>query len=485
MSNTPDKDWNFRSAIVRGVSWSTAATVITQSTTFLTFGILAKFFLTPADFGLVAMITVLTGFAGLFTDFGLGAALIQNPNIRESHKSSIFWLGVTTGAVLAITISLFSSAIGDFYEKPALQPMVAPLALTLLLGSLSSVHLSLLRKDLDFKSVAIVSIIADLSSAVIAIAAAAGGAGAWALVLKILSLQIVFLVGSWAFSKWRPRFEFCTASVREVIGFGASFFSARMLVYITGKLGELVVGKFAGDSALGIYSNACKIVLAPVGVIKNQTLAIFFPAFSTIQHDLPRVRKITLKLSGLLALVGFPVLFFIVVASSSFVDCFLSKAWDDMKLALVLLSFVAMFEISIFPNVIFLSQGKPSQYFKLMLGTKTISVIGTIVGVATYGITGMLVGMLAAAAINFLPSVILSARVIQLEAKRQLVVNSLPFGLSVVAACIVIAADTFLMSGTSPIVRLLLQSIVFFGVLGCLGWMLRSHLPVKGLFKVA
>jgi len=466
MTHLPsDQKPSFRSSVLKGVSWSTLANVTSQAVNFSTFAILGKFYLTPADFGLVAMIMVITGFASLFTEFGLGAALIQNQGIGESHKSSVFWLNLVLGSVIAIAISLSGTLIADFYNRPALISMVSPLALTLVLAAGTSVQVALLKKELKFRSIAIVSMAADLTSMIVAIASAAIGFGVWALVLKVLVLRTIFLAGSWIASQWRPRFTFCIASLKEVLGFGASFFSTSMLIYITAKLSELVVGKFAGDSALGLYSNASKIVVAPIGLIKNQIVGVFFPAFSSIQDDLPRVRSITLKLSALLAWIGFSALFLLIALSSSLVDCFLSAQWSGMKQMLVLLSCVGIFEISVFPGTILLSQGLPSKYFKLMLYIKAISMTGIVIGVITYGVTGMLIGMLIAAMINFLPQMIFIKDAIQLDVLQQLRANSLPFIMAAIAATAVYTMNYTFMNELSPSIKILLQTIFFVSTL--------------------
>jgi len=146
-----------------------------------------------------------------------------------------------------------------------------------------------------------------------------------------------------------------------------------------------------------------------------------------------------------------------------------------MKLMIVLLSAAAMLEISIFPGVIFLSQGKPSQYFKLMLFTKLVSMIGIVVGVVYAGILGMLVGMLITALINFLPYLILSTRIIKLDLVEQLRVNLLPFVLSATSAAVTFSTDLFLLDAQYPFVRLVCQAVIFLGVLSCLCLFFRPY----------
>ena len=468
----------FRKKILTGVSWSTLSSVTTQVTNLAVFAILDKYYLEPSEFGLVAMIMILTGFASTFTEFGLGAALIQKPDIKESHKSSFFWLSLTLGFFAFICLFALRGKISDFFGQPVLQDMIGPMAFTLVLAAASSVPGSLLRKDLKFKAITIVSMSADITSMIFAIALASQRAGPWALIGKTLILQLVYTLGIWIVCPWHPKLIFCFHSIRETLNFGLSFFGTRTFGYVVAKMDQFMIGKFVGDTGLGLYSSGFKITLAPVALIKNQIVGVFFPALSSIQNDKRRTKAIVLKLSGLLAATGFPCLFFIVVESGDLIRCFLDARWGSMQLMLILLSFTAMAEISIFPGVIFLSQGKAAGYLWLILWTKSISSIGIIVGVTTNGIIGLLIGSLVAAILNFLPYVYFPARLIDMRVKDQLLVNLAPFLISASAASLIVFVAPIVTDSLSNWGRLVANTIIYVGIVGIF-YMVVKPFPLK------
>ena len=236
-----------------------------------------------------------------------------------------------------------------------------------------------------------------------------------------------------------------------------------------------MIGKFVGDVGLGLYSNAFKIVLSPVALIKNQIIGVFFPAFSGIQKEKDRVKKISLQLSGILALAGFPTLLFIAISAHQWIQIFLDPKWIDMDAMAVLLSFVALFEISIFPGAIFLSQGRADGYFRLMLWTKSISSIGIISGVFTFGTLGLITGMLIAAILNFVPYLYFSGRLIDMTVKEQLKVNAGPFLIAAGVAAAVYLTSYFLLSDMLPLALLVVKTVAFAaGVLGCY-WLFKPY----------
>ena len=356
---------SFRSKVIQGLSWSTVSTVVTQATNILTFIVLGRFFLEPGDFGLVALIVVLTGFASIFTEFGLGAALIQKQDVQESHKSSLFWLSLLLGLFFYFVFLALRPVIVDFYERPVLYPMVTLSALTLVIGAASSIHMTLLRKELRFKAIALADIAACLLSSVVAIALASFDFGPWAIIGKNIVMSLVLFVAACIACPWHPKWMFCPRAIKEVLEFSLSYLGTKTFSYAAVKCDEFMIGKYVGNSGLGLYSNAFKLVYLPVTLIKNQVVGVFFPTLSSIQDDKERIKVIALQLSGLLAMAGFPALFYVVISSGDWIELLLGEAWSDMEKMMVLLAFIAMLEISIFPGVIFLCQGARRQLLSI------------------------------------------------------------------------------------------------------------------------
>src|SRR5215470_18614505 len=133
--------------------------------------------LAPEDFGLVAIITVLTSFAPLLIDFGLGDATAQRRQINPSQVSSLFWLSSGIGLAIAVVVAACSPLIAWIYRDPRLEMIALCSALTFVLWGVSNQHLALLRRTMQFGTIAKIQLSSGLAGTVIAIFMAARGYG--------------------------------------------------------------------------------------------------------------------------------------------------------------------------------------------------------------------------------------------------------------------------------------------------------------------
>src|SRR5262244_878386 len=102
--------------------------------------------LTPEDFGLVAIVTVLTSFAPLLIDLGLGDATTQRSNITRGQVSGLFWLSSGIGMSVAIVVAACSPLIAWAYRDPRLEAIALCSGITFVLWGVSNQHLALLRR---------------------------------------------------------------------------------------------------------------------------------------------------------------------------------------------------------------------------------------------------------------------------------------------------------------------------------------------------
>src|SRR5262245_26524840 len=142
-----------RQRTISGIVWSAmsrAAIELFQ----LTVAIVLARLLTPRDFGLVGMVTIFTGFAHLFADFGFSSALIQREQLRAEHPSSVFWLNVLAGSLLALLAVAAGPLVVSFYGEESLGSLTALIGVSFFITSLGLVHRALLRRELLFRRLA-------------------------------------------------------------------------------------------------------------------------------------------------------------------------------------------------------------------------------------------------------------------------------------------------------------------------------------------
>ena len=192
---------------VKGVKWASASQLGRQVIQYTTTIILAAL-LVPSDFGLMAMAIVIVGFLEIFKDLGTAAAIIQNQNLSEESLSSIFWINIGFGALVAIIVFLAAPLGAEFYNNSKVEDILKVLSISFIWSSFGIVHKKLLEKELKFDLLAKIELIGVAIGAVVGISLALLEFGVWSLVFQSLSIAFITTSLLWIINSWRPRFFF-------------------------------------------------------------------------------------------------------------------------------------------------------------------------------------------------------------------------------------------------------------------------------------
>src|SRR5215510_13268391 len=176
--------------------------------------------LTPEDFGLVAIVTVLTSFAPLLIDFGLGDATTQRSKITRTQVSSLFWLSSGIGLAIAVVVAVCGPLIAWIFRDARLEDIALYSAITFVLFGVSNQHLALLRRTMQFGKIAKIQILSTFVGIAIAILMAIFDYGYWALVLRPVAYWFCVVIGAWYACRWRPGFPILDDEVKSMVRFG-------------------------------------------------------------------------------------------------------------------------------------------------------------------------------------------------------------------------------------------------------------------------
>ena len=355
---------------------------------FVTTVVLARL-LVPEDFGLIAMISVFTGFAGTFTQIGLGAALVQNQNVEERHYSSVFWLNVATGFFLMICVAASGPLIAAFYSEPRLSNLTIVVALCFFVGSFNIVQLAILRRKLNFRLLAGIEIVSALVGDVGAIALALSGYGVWSLACKPLLATVITAISAWKLTGWRPQFQLDRSAVRDLLNFSSNALGFSASTYWISNADNLLIGKFIGPVGLGLYARAYNLMLLPVLELFNVVSRVMFPAFSRIQEDKTRIKRIYLKAVGATSLFIFPMMWGLFVVSNDFVQALYGPKWHAVVPILEILCLVGLAEyMSATTGWLFLSLGRSDWMFRWSIVRGAVTLFAFAVSIR-WGVTGV------------------------------------------------------------------------------------------------
>ena len=363
---------------VSGIAWTGAtrgARVVLQ---FATSVVLARL-LTPEDFGLLAMIMVLTNFALLFGEFGFSAALIQQPELSEGHRSSVFWLTMGLGLLLAAVVFTAAPAVAWFYRAPRLEGLTRVVGLHFLLASLRVVQVAVLTRAMRFRAIGAAEVCATLGGGAVGIGAALAGLGVWSLVAQLLATAAIESLGLWLASGWRPRLHFDAAAVRELLPFSTHFVGFAVTNYWIRNADNLLIGRFVGSAGLGIYDRAYQTMLLPVNQAAGVLTRVMFPTLAKLQEEPERVKSLYLRAIRSISLLTFPMMLGLLVVADHFVLGVFGPKWTGVTEILRILCVVGLLQsVTSTAGWIFQSQGRTDLMFRwgLFSGAITLAAFG-------------------------------------------------------------------------------------------------------------
>lgn len=345
--------------------------------------------LTPTDFGLVAMVTAITGFGQAFADLGLSEATIQSREINDSQVSTLFWVNVAIGAVLMLVTVGLAPVLAYFYRQPRLEEITFLLSVTFLICALRVQHDALLKRQMRFSALATRDVISSLVSAPVAIMLAWKGAGYWALVAMPLTFNFVQMLLSWLMVRWVPGLPRRDAKLASLISFGGNVAASYVVITVNRSLDNVLVGWYWGAAPLGLYSRAYNLLMIPVRQLSAPAGSVAVPAFSRLQNDGERFARYFLRTINLMIWIIAPVLAFLFVAATPVVLLLLGSQWRGAAPVFQILAISAFAQLLLEAVIwIFISRGESKELLKVLLKVSPCVVLGFALGLP-FGIKGV------------------------------------------------------------------------------------------------
>jgi len=392
---------NLKNKTISGISWSIVDNVTKLLLTLFIASILARL-LKPDDFGVIAMIFVFTGFLKILRDFGLGASVIQKTNPSSKELDSLFWVTIGFGVFVTVVLIAFSSTIASFYELPKLSKLIKVISVAMFLGSVSIIPESLIKKDLDFKSLFFRNIGNLIISGSVTILMAYYGYGVWALIFKEIIFNFLLIIFNFSLVKWRPSFSFSYGSIKSYLNFSLPLFGENSLNYFVRNIDNLLIGKLLGDITLGYYSKAYSLMLLPVRQISGSIANVMFPSLSIIKNDKPKVWVGYMNIVKIVSFVNFPIMISLYFFAKEIVLILFGSQWLEVIPIIKALCFVGSIQsIATLAGSIYNSQGKTKLQFKVGLFSKSIMSTAIVYGLFNGGIFSMILNYTITSSIVF------------------------------------------------------------------------------------
>lgn len=315
-----------KSLVLTSLLWKLLERGGTQAIQFFIMILLARILL-PENFGLMVLVTIFITIASVFVQSGFNTALIQKKDADEVDFSSVFFLSLIFASLLYTLIFFMAPVISAFFKQPDLASILRIISLTLFFGAVNSIQNAVIARKLQFKRLFFSSIGAIIVSGTVGIIMAFANYGVWALVALHLTNQFSITIILWFTLKWRPQLVFSFERIKNLFSFGWKLLISNLIDNLYNNFINLLIGKIFSPSILGYYNRAEQFPQLIVTNLNGSIQSVMFPAFSSQQHDILKVKGMVRRSIVSSSFVIFPMMVGLSVVAEPLVKLLLTDKW--------------------------------------------------------------------------------------------------------------------------------------------------------------
>lgn len=410
----------------RGLIWASAEAA---ARTLLQTGVLVILarMLTPEDYGVVGTALIIVGVSSIFSQLGVGPAIVQRKELEPRHLNAAFWISIIFSLLVGGIVFLTAPLLADLLRMPSLTPVLQVLALVFPLTGVSVVSESLLQRELRFNVLARREVISyALGFGVVGVALAWLGWGLWALVTANLVQALIRTIILFHGSTWRPGFSCRRDAMADLFHFSTGLTVARLANYVATNGGDnLVVSRYLGADAVGVYGRAYQLMSQPANLIGNVLEKVLFPAMAKVQDQHEKLAAVYRQGVSLLATVMFSGSAMIYLLAPEIVHILLGPKWAGVVFPLQIFSAALLFRTSMkMSNSLIRARGAVWQmaWCQIIYAAATV---GFAFAGLSWGLQGVCVGVFGSILLCFLIGAGMSLRLVGLT-WAQFIADHLP-----------------------------------------------------------
>lgn len=341
--------------------------------------------LSPADFGLVAMVTAVVGIAYVIGDFGLSLAALQAQDLTAGQRSNLFWWNAGIGTAVAAMVCIAAFPLAALYDDARVTPITLALSSVFLLNGLAVQFRTELNRDLRFSVIAVADVVGQAAGFVVALVGALVGWSYWALVAMQVVAAIVTNVMLVARAQWWPGLYRRGERMRSLLVFGTNTFFTQVVNYISTNIDQVLIGRVWGASTLGYYNRAFQIARIPAQQVAAPLTRVVLPYLSRRLEDRPAYLEAVKKTQLALATLLLSLLAFVAGTGDWLVPVVLGEGWQEAVPFLRALCLAgALQAVGYVSYWVLLSQGRTGLLFATEFGARAV-MVALMIAVVSWG----------------------------------------------------------------------------------------------------
>jgi O-antigen/teichoic acid export membrane protein len=324
--------------------------------------------LSPEDYGLMALASVLTGFIQVFSGLGLGTGIVQKNNINDRVLSSIFWFSMAVGLLMSVVVFYLADINGWIFDNQEIVPVTRMISILFIISAFTTVPLNLMSRNYQFKEIALINMSASLIASISSVFFALSGFGVYTLILSSLILEFCKAIGCFMKSGWRPHFHFNFFEIKDFLSFGIYLSLSASFTRLIQTFDRVIIGKEFGVTVLGHYSTAMSISNMIIDKISPLISPIVFPLMSRLKDDKSKRKDIYLNLLTYYLMFIAPIYIGGIFVADELIFTLLGEKWMAILVMFKVFCWINIFKVlSSFHNLLIVSGGNSKRVMQFNL----------------------------------------------------------------------------------------------------------------------
>lgn len=430
---------------ISGLIWTFIQQFSVQLISFGITIILARILL-PAEFGLIAMLTVFIGIGNSLLESGLTSSLIRSSDAGQEDYSTVFFFNLAGSIILYGIVYLLAPLVSSLYHQQVLATVLRVYALSFIINAFFSVQNARLTKAMNFRLQMAIQIPSVLAGGLLGLFLALRGYGIWSLVWMSLAQSFFSTVMHWIYSGWLPDLVFSYSSFKRHFHFGYKMTLTGLLEIIYKNIYVLIIGRYYSATQLGFYSRAESLSQLPIANISAILNKVTYPMFAAIHDDDVKLKMIYKKLMQQVIFWNAPVLIFLALIAKALFVFLLTDKWLPAVPYFQLLCLAGiMYPLHAYNLNILKVKGRSDLILKLEVIKKGFCVVGILCAIP-FGIYGLLYFQLLFNFLGYYINSLYSGKLIDYYIREQIIDIAPVILAAVFAGIIVYLADRLYLS---------------------------------------
>jgi teichuronic acid exporter len=436
---------SLRKKALHGMFWTFFQQFSVQGVSFIVSLFLARLIL-PAEFGLIAMITVFIGIGNTLINSGMSQSLLRTKNPDEDDFATIFYFNISVSILVYILIFLIAPYIAIFFKQEVLKIIVRVYCLTFIINSFSSIQIIRLTLKLDFRSQAMIAIPSVLIGSLVGLILAYNHFGVWSLIWSSITQSAIATAQYWYVGKWSPILTFNRSKIIKHWNFGNKLLLSGLLDSLFINIYSIAIGKYFSPAQAGYFQRADSLKQFPVSNISAIVSKVSYPLLSSIQDDDIKLKIIYKKILQTVVFFVTPILIILAVLAQPLIQVLYTSKWILAVPFFQILCFSGiLYPIHVYNLDLLNIKGRSDLFLKLEI-IKTIAIIFIIIISLNWGINGLLISTIFSSIFSLYANSYYTSKLINYKFINQLIDLFPIFLISIATGVIIIYIDKYLSS---------------------------------------